>query len=277
MVNTFKYLFLKPFFKKPGNDRAARRQLLVVAAVCSGVLLLFPDVRFALWRLLEYPVHYKEYKHFGIALPGSYSVHGIDVSRYQERIDWDRVRRMQVGKVQMQFAFIKATEGSWLKDPYFNYNWKQAHRQGLIRGAYHYFLPDISAKDQARHFIRTVKLRSGDLPPVVDVEEQRGMRSEQVRAFTLQFLQMLEKHYGVKPVLYTNLQFFKDHFADEPAFADYTKWIAHYRTPRLVMPGDHTWHFWQHNDAGRVNGINSTVDFNVFNGSLQDLNKLRIP
>lgn len=277
MANPLHSLFFKPFFKPPGNNKAAKRQLLAFAAGVGMLLLVFPGFRHAIWRLFDYPFHYREYRHFGIALPGNYTVHGIDVSRYQHRIDWERVRRMQVGNVRMSFVFIKATEGSWIKDPYFAHNWKNARKEGLMCGAYHYFLPDISAKDQARHFTRQVKLTSGDLPPVVDVEEKRGMSREQIRKNTLLFMQALEKHYRVKPILYTNLDFYKTYFADDPAFAGFPRWIAHYRTPRLVMPGDIGWHFWQHNDNGRVNGINADVDFNVFNGSLQDLNKLAIP
>lgn len=266
-----------PFFKPPANNLAARRQLATVLGLVVALFVLIPDLRYALWRLVEYPMHYQEYRHFGIPLPGRYEVHGIDVSRYQHKIDWARVKRMEVGKVHMSFVFIKATEGSWLKDAYFNHNWKQARSEGLIRGAYHYFLPDISPKDQAKHFIRTVKLSPGDLPPVVDVEEKRGMSREQVRTHTKMFMDLLQKHYGVKPILYTNRDFYKNHFANEPDFEAYPRWIAHYRTNRLSLPDDSDWQFWQHNDEGRVNGINEPVDFNVFQGNLSELKKLCVP
>jgi lysozyme len=247
------------------------------AVLLFALALLNPRVRYALVSLLDYPFHYKEYKHFGIRLPAGYSVHGIDVSRYQQRIDWTRVRRMNVGGVRISFAFIKSTEGSWITDRQFQNNWDQARRQGIIRGAYHFFLPSISPRDQARLFIRTVRLRSGDLPPVVDVEEADGMSKSQVQRFTKEFLVLLEKHYGVRPILYTNRDFYKNYFADQPDFRDYRFWIAHYRVTRLHMPGEADWHFWQHSDRGNVNGINEPVDFNVFNGDSAALRRLCIP
>ena len=117
--------------------------------------------------VLEYPVHYQEYKHFGIKIPSGYSVHGIDVSRYQLQIDWERVSKMQVDDTRLKFVFIKATEGTYIVDKYFHRNWERARKQKLAIGAYHFFHPNLSPKDQALLFSRTVKLRSGDLPPVV--------------------------------------------------------------------------------------------------------------
>jgi lysozyme len=245
--------------------------LLAVLAVIS------PQVRFRLFTLFDYPFHYKEYKHFGIRIPRGYTVHGIDVSRYQQRVDWARVKKMQVAGVKISFAFIKSTEGSWLKDPEFAANWENARRQGIIRGAYHFFLPAISPKDQARLFIKTVRLRSGDLPPVVDVEETNGLDKTSVRKYTREFLQILEKHYKVRPILYTNRDFYKNHFADQPDFANYRFWIAHYHVADLKLPGENDWHFWQHSDRGNVNGINERVDFNVFNGDSAALRKLCLP
>lgn len=242
------------------------------------ILLIFsPEMRYQVRSLIEYPLHYKEYKQFGIRIPKGYDMHGIDVSKWQRRVDWGRVKRMRVGDINISFAFIKATEGSWLKDPEFDINWDNARRNGMIRGAYHFFLPNISPKDQFTKFSRTVKLRSGDLPPVVDVEEARGMNKAQVRTYTKEFLQMLEKHYRVRPILYTSRDFYKQYFADQPEFAGYRFWIAHYHVADFDMPGEETWHFWQHSDRGNVNGINERVDFNVFNGDSAALRRLCVP
>jgi lysozyme len=268
---------LPPIFKPPPTDRRSKQGLYTAMLLLTVAVAVSPRLRSILYNALMMPRHHQAYKQFGIHLPGSFTVHGIDVSRYQESVDWQRVASMQVGNVRMTFAFIKATEGSWIVDPRFRENWLNARKAGVIRGAYHYFLPDIRAKDQAGHFVRQVRLEQGDLPPVVDIEEARRMTKAQVANNTLTFLRLLEKAYGVKPILYTNKHFYLKYFADQAAFKDYPLWIAHYRVPSPELPDDIPWHFWQHHDAGRVQGIKGAVDFNVFNGTLQDLNKWRLP
>ncbi len=263
-----------------GGKRRAKpdkRFLPALLILLGFALWASPELRFRLLSLVDYPFHYKEYKEFGIRIPGGYAVHGIDVSKYQDRVDWARVAAMRVGDMRISFAFIKATEGTWLQDPWFDYNWENARKQGIVRGAYHYFLPDLSPKAQARHFSRTVRLRPGDLPPVVDIEETRGMTKDQVRRFTKDFLALLQQQTGVKPIVYTNRDFYKNYFADRPEFKPYIFWIAHYHVPQLSMPDDSKWHFWQHSDRGSVNGINEPVDFNVFYGDSATLRKLCLP
>lgn len=95
---------------------------------------------------------YRPVKSFAIRIPASYTIHGIDVSRWQERIDWQRVAKMRDNGIRLQFAFIKATEGEKLVDPYFSRNWQLSRENGLLRGAYHYFSPSVSASVQARLF-----------------------------------------------------------------------------------------------------------------------------
>ena len=96
-----------------------------------------------------------------------YKVQGVDVSRYQRTVNWKQLQ--QEGNVK--FAFIKATEGSRYKDPYFDSNWEAAQKAGVLRGAYHFYRANKSARWQAQHFIQTVPLQKGDLPPVLDIEE----------------------------------------------------------------------------------------------------------
>ncbi len=240
-------------------------------------LVVSPWLRYKMLSLLDYPLHYKEYKQFGIRIPHGYRVHGIDVSRYQSKVDWSRVKKMQVDGIRITFAFIKATEGSWMEDPQFDDNWENARGAGIIRGAYHYFLPNVSPKDQAAKFVKTVRLRSGDLPPVVDVEETKGMNKAQIQRYTKEFLALIEKYYKIRPILYTNKDFYKRFFADNEDFKGYRFWIAHYYVTDFDMPDDQKWHFWQHSDRGNVNGINEQVDFNVFNGDSAELRALCVP
>ena len=101
---------------------------------------------------------------FGPRGPASYPVHGIDVARFQNEIDWRRVALSGVA-----FAFIKATEGGDLKDPQFDRNWQLAARHGVPRGAYHFYYFCTKPEVQARWFIQNVPRRGKALPPVLDM------------------------------------------------------------------------------------------------------------
>jgi lysozyme len=203
------------------------------------------------------------YAEFGIEIPATYSIHGIDVSKYQHIINWESVRNMHVEGVSIGFAFIKATEGNLNQDRFFKRNWKRAKEAGVVRGAYHFFLATKSGRKQAENFIRAVDIEEGDLPPVLDVEQTYGVPPVLLRQRVKEWLDIVEMHYGVKPILYTNVDFYIQILKDE--FDEYPLWVAHYlqkNKPRIHRD----WIFWQHSETGRVNGIGSKVDFNVFNG-----------
>lgn len=202
-------------------------------------------------------------------LLAGFSVHGIDVSAYQGRIDWAEVARHAV-----RFAFIKASEGGSLQDPRFARNWRAARAAGICRGAYHYFRPERSGAEQARLFIRTVPLGPGDLPPVLDVEAAQFHDVAVMRRDVATWLRLVESHYGVRPILYTNHGFYRRHLAGH--FDDYPLWLAHYEVDRPALPAS-KWIIWQHSDEAYVPGIRGTVDFNVFQGSYAALLALRIP
>ncbi len=223
--------------------------------------------------LLERRARFARYPGFGISIPTDFRIYGIDVSHHQGRIAWDAVKQMQEGKIRLGFAFIKATEGIQSKDPRFERNWRNTKQQGIHRGAYHYFLPDKSAKLQARHFIQQVRLSSGDVPPVLDVEETRGIPTPTVRKRVKEWLEIVRRHYGVKPIIYASPSFYHDVLGND--FNDYQLWVAHYvrkNQPRIGRD----WIFWQFSESGRVNGIRTKVDFNVFWGDSSEFRKLLI-
>lgn len=205
-------------------------------------------------------IHYKD---FGIDIPVNYSVHGIDVSRYQNSIEWKDVKQMKVKDIAISFSFIKATEGGDDVDKRFKRNWKSAKESGLVRGAYHFFNPYKDGSIQAQHFIETVKLQAGDMPPVLDVEQVSNVPKLVLQQRVAVWLMMVEKYYKVRPIIYTGADFYEKYLAGK--FDEYPLWVAHYLVkdkPRVKR----NWSFWQHNEAGRVNGIDAYVDFNVFNG-----------
>ncbi len=223
------------------------------------------------WNL-ERP-HFVQYPEFGISLPSNYHIHGIDVSRYQHYIDWEEVKAMQIRNVQIDFAFIKATEGLGSMDRYFTRNWEKAQSAELVRGAYHFFLATKSGKLQAENFINVVELQRGDLPPVLDVEQTYGVSAEKLKKNLREFLETVEAYYGVQPIIYTNVDFYNHYLSGE--FDKYPLWVAHYLQkdrPRITRQ----WTFWQHSEQGRVNGILNKVDFNVFNGDSTDFNRILV-
>jgi lysozyme len=216
---------------------------------------------------------FAHYEGFGIDIPVNYNIHGIDVSRYQERISWSAVKEMQVKQVKIGFAFMKATEGLDDIDETFRQNWANAKKAGVTKGAYHFFIASKSGKAQAENFLETVHLQKGDLPPVLDVEQANGASVSELQQRVSDWLVMVEKRYHVKPIIYTNVDFYKNFLAGR--FDDYPLWVAHYLIhdkPRI----ERNWHFWQYSDIGHVNGIRNFVDFNVFNGDSTAFQKILI-
>lgn len=254
-------------------SRKQKKRIQRFVFIVSGTALLC----LAAWMTFQWLTYrkakYTRYAAFGISIPGGYDIHGIDVSKYQSVVAWDEVKKMKVQQIQMGFAFIKATQGSASSDPQFKRNWKKSKEAGLPRGAYHFFIASRDGKLQAENFINNVKLESGDLPPVLDVEQLNGASVAQLKNEVRKWLQLIEVHYGVKPIIYTNVDFYIRNLGEE--FDKYPLWAAHYYRPDQPRIG-RNWTFWQHSDEGRVNGIVSKVDFNVFNGDSADFKRILI-
>jgi lysozyme len=251
--------------KKKSKKWALYLTVLIIAVL--GIWLL---PRWLLYRKAKF-THYPE---FGINIPNEYSIHGIDVSRYQSLIAWEEVKEMKVNNIRLRFAFIKATEGIGNTDQQFHRNWRRAKANEITRGAYHFFLATKDGKMQAENFIKRVDLEPGDLPPVLDVEQRYGVSKTELQKEVKRWLETVETYYKVTPVIYTNVDFYKQNLG--PDFDKYPLWIAHYyqeQHPRISR----TWSFWQHSDMGNVNGILSKVDFNVFNGDSLQFRQLLVP
>jgi lysozyme len=222
---------------------------------------------------MEKQAGFAHYPGFGISLPIDYEIHGIDVSHHQSVISWDDVKKMKVKDVNLHFAVIKATEGISRVDWQFRRNWREAKQAGMARGAYHFFISSRDGKQQAENFIATVKLEKGDLPPVLDIEQTNRQNAQTIRKRAMDFIRTVEAHYGVKPIIYTNVDFYEQYLGEE--FSDYPLWVAHYiqrNKPRIQRK----WTMWQHSEKGRVNGITTAVDFNVFEGDSSQFDQLLV-
>ncbi|WP_461093416.1 glycoside hydrolase family 25 protein [Spirosoma gilvum] len=199
---------------------------------------------------------------FGIRLPMRYTIHGIDVSRHNDRINWATVQKMEAEGVRIQFVFIKATEGATLSDKHFDKNWREAKKIALHRGAYHFYHPTRDPLKQAANFIRHVELKAGDFAPVVDFEVINGQTDETIVNGLRTWLETVEEHYQVRPIIYTNGNLYRRYIKGN--LDDYPLWIADYSTKHLRNYDADKLYFWQHNQNGWVKGIRGQVDFNVF-------------
>ena len=192
---------------------------------------------------------------------------GFDVSEYQSEIDWEQTYHIDES-FELSFVFIRATAGKNKVDSRFKENWKASKERELIRGAYHYYRPNENSIEQAENFIKNVKLEKGDLPPVLDIEKLPKSQSiDSLKVGLRRWLKKVEKHYKVKPIIYSGESYYTDFLKEE--FSDYPLWIANYNFWRNHLEDD--WLFWQFTEKAQIDGIEGMVDVNIFNG---DKNKL---
>jgi lysozyme len=250
-----------------------RSKWIIAGFIMCGLLCVYVAGVY-LWQLvIEDKARFTMYPGFGIELPSAYEIHGIDVSNFQQTIYWPSVNKMQVKDVKIDFAFIKATEGLNNTDKQFKKNWQKAKEANIPRGAYHFFLATKDGKIQANNFIKNVKLEPGDLPPVLDIEQLYGVPPQLMQRRIKDWLQTIEAAYDVKPIIYSSADFYNRYLGKD--FDDYPLWVAHYFAQRQPSVR-RDWQFWQHSSIGHVNGIRSSVDFNVFNGDSKAFEALLI-
>ncbi|MCH5340975.1 MAG: glycoside hydrolase family 25 protein [Acetatifactor sp.] len=232
-------------------------------AIAGGILVLL----FAAAAVLVYAVYFGYY-HVNGSRAAKYPIHGVDVSHYQGEIDWDALTTQDI-----QFAYIKATEGSFYVDERFAENYRGAKQTGLRVGAYHFFSFDSPGATQAENFIATVEPFDGMLPPVVDVEfygnkEADPPDPEEVRFQLQTYLDAVEAAYGLRPVIYATYESWELYIVNQ--FDDYPLWIRDiWKRPDTSVD----WIFWQYTNRGRLKGFSGEeayVDLNVFKGSFEE-------
>ncbi|WP_245990821.1 glycoside hydrolase family 25 protein [Streptomyces spongiicola] len=210
---------------------------------------------------------------------------GVDTSAFNhggggEPIDWNRAAAGNA------FVFMKATQGTRYRDPWFAEDFAAASRTSLLRAPYHFFdaRGPYDAAAQARHFARTARAagytgrRPGELPPVLDVESTwvngRAICPPHAGARQIAaLLRHVEADFGVRPVVYTDHSFVALCLGgDARVLKGYQLWLPGYeREPRDLPGTDQGWTFWQYTDRARVPGIPGPVDRSVYRGSLREL------
>jgi lysozyme len=204
----------------------------------------------------------------GCPLGGRSTTAGVDVSYYQGDIAWPRVYRAGV-----RFAFIRAYDGIDVFDSKFLANWSGARDAKVLRGAYQFFRPELSAADQADLMIKLLRTHGmGELPPVLDVETTGGLSLDAVAHQARLWVERVRSELKVEPIVYTNYGMWRWRGAAE--LGSQPLWLAHYTAQCPSVPSPwRRWAFWQYTDAGRVPGITGPVDLDVFDGTLAELRK----
>jgi lysozyme len=215
---------------------------------------------------------------------GDGSPDGPDVARYQHpngaKIDWRRAADSGAA-----FAFVKATESTSYKNPYFAGDYQAAHDVGLVRSAYHYARPKAdltTARDQADFFVQTAGTADskGDLPLTLDLEQSGGLSPKQLVAWTHAFVDEVTARTARPVIMYTYPYFWQHAMGNTSEFAELPLWLASYRSggPKEPLPGGwSSWTFWQYTPNGRIAGIPAAVDRSKFAGSNEELQALADP
>ena len=200
---------------------------------------------------------------------------GVDVSSYQEDVDFKRLKEQDV-----EFVYIKATEGSSHVDKSFKEKWSAVEEAGILAGAYHYFSYKSSGTTQAENFIKTIGDLDGRLIPAVDMEltaeeVYNPPEKEEVVRGLKAFLAVVEEKYSVKPLIYAQKDYYDKYLAED--FSSYPRWARNVFYPVYVDAGE-DWLVWQYNDRGVLEGYSGEkyIDLNIVNSKF-GLDSLKMP
>jgi len=208
---------------------------------------------------------------------------GIDASHYKYDIDWKAVANSGI-----KFGIVKATEASHYIDSYFDQNWIGMRDAGIIRGAYHFFRPNVDPADQAYHYLKVVGnvLKDTDLPAVLDLEAYPQSNYEAFAALTQAerykvldtWLQIVTDATGKLPIIYTNKYTWWAMYEDSTEYSHHPLWLAMYEANYATAPADNWngkgWTMWQFTYKGEIPGVQdakAATDCNVYNGDLESL------
>ncbi len=187
-------------------------------------------------------------------------IKGIDVSQWQGFINFPKVKEEGI-----EMVYIKATEGIDFVDPFFETNYKNAAAAGLQIGFYHYLTArSVSqARQEAYHFVDTVKGKISHGKLAMDFEDLKGLSREEINDISLAFLKAVENYSNKEAAIYSDAYNAAHTF--EPDLTAFSLWIAEYdvSAPSTDNPWG-TWDGWQYTDKLRINGITGNVDGDYF-------------
>ena len=191
---------------------------------------------------------------------------GIDISVHSGAIDWNGF-----DPNRFAFVFLKASEGVDLMDTAFHGHWAELQKRRIPRGAYHFYVTEDDPREQAEFFIKTVGDDCGDMPPVLDIELLGHNSPKAIESGIRIWLERVEKHYGVRPIIYTSPNFWDRHVQAD--FSGYPLWVAEYGVfePRLPN-GWSNWTMWQFKENQPLHWVEKGADISRI--SLADIKKI---
>ncbi len=192
-----------------------------------------------------------------------FPIHGIDISHHQGSIDWDVLKQQDI-----QFIYMKATEGGDWVDPKFKMFWKSAMDREMVIGAYHFYRVCKTGIEQANNFIATVPKNEKSMPHAVDLEYIGNCKTkkskEKIISEISDYITEINNHYGKPPIIYSTDEFYTYYLINK--LQETKIWIRNiFFYPEL--PDDREWIIWQYSNKGRISGIEKKVDLNAFYGS----------
>jgi len=198
----------------------------------------------------------------GISINKSkYPITGIDLSNHSGEVDFAALK-----KENLDFVFLKVSEGETFKDKRFERNYANAIQEGFIVGFYHFYRFDRNPVKQADFFAREIKSREHRLPLVIDVEEwgNKIVKSkDKIIEDIHTFIKRLEKLTELEVMIYTNESGYNTYI--KKRFPDYKIWICSFKSPPPTP-----WLFWQHSHKGKFDSVEGWTDINTFNGTRSD-------
>lgn len=243
------------------------RRLAVSPWIVAGILAV---LAFAL--SLPYLGHGR-FAGSGASVPGSARQFCLDISHYNDGIDWDSLMVVVDGRGRtskdllnakriypVARVVMKATEGTSLVDKRFNEYWAAADGHDYDRGAYHFFRSSADPVAQADHYLAHAHLSHRDLPPILDVETMHaGCSKAELSEKVLAWLHAVEAKTGRKPIVYAPDSYARDILSKEIT-GHYPMWIARYnaKPPRFS-----DWSMWQFTDKAVLYGVSCYVDLSV--------------
>ena len=195
---------------------------------------------------------------------------GVDVSSHQGNVAWSTLWNSGV-----KWAYVKATEGTYYKNTYFNQQYTGSYNVGMIRGTYHFATPDTTTGTaQADYFVNNGGGWSKDgrtLPGVLDIEWNPygatcyGKTQAGMVTWIRDFVNRYKARTGRDAVIYTATSWWTQCTGNSSAFATTNPlWIARYAASVGELPAGWQYYtMWQYTSSGPTVG-----DHNHFNGAL---------
>lgn len=268
LARTKRYLLDMARRKKQNKKEHIGKKLIYLAIILlAGCIIGFEAYRMITSYMIEKSSDNKWPTHDLTSGQYSGSYDGIDISRHQGRIHWEELSNVK----RLKFIYVKATEGTSIKDPWYEENIKNARKHQISVGSYH-FLTKMPAVLQFENFRVVYDKEKQNLLPVVDAEDDgtKGLSKSEIQSLLKTFCKLCKSYYGHTPIIYCSESYFKDYLS--PEFDDYYLWIASYNH-EPVLPGKPHYDIWQYSRHGRVPGVWNWVDLNRFakNRSIDDI------